>query len=122
MKLALLLLGITSTMAIPNGTIRLPIIKNECRAKLNKRSEVHHAKLYNNDGSEYLVNIGIGTPIQNFSVSLDTGRYNKKQKKKCHHYKLIEITVLIYGFLRLIALLKNVLFQDLTHPNPVHLH
>lgn len=73
LKLVLLLLGIVSSIAIPNGTIHLPIFKNE-RVKINKRSEVHHAMLYNNDGSEYLVNIGIGTPIQNFSVSLDTGR------------------------------------------------
>jgi hypothetical protein len=71
-KLTVLSLCIASSIAIPN-VIRLPIIKNE-RVKLDKRSEVHHAKLYNNDGSEYLVNIGIGTPIQNFSVSLDTGR------------------------------------------------
>jgi len=30
--------------------------------------------LYNDNGSQYLVNVNIGTPGQNFSVALDTGR------------------------------------------------
>ncbi|KAI9313938.1 aspartic peptidase domain-containing protein [Dichotomocladium elegans] len=31
------------------------------------------AKLYNDEGSEYLIRIGIGTPPQEFTVALDTG-------------------------------------------------
>lgn len=32
------------------------------------------AALYNDAGSQYLIDVAIGTPPQNFSVTLDTGR------------------------------------------------
>lgn len=32
------------------------------------------ASLYNDQGSQYLIDISVGTPAQNFSVTLDTGR------------------------------------------------
>lgn len=32
------------------------------------------ASLYNDQGSQYLIEISVGTPPQNFSVTLDTGR------------------------------------------------
>lgn len=58
-----------------NGnTISLPIEKANQVKRLQKRSAAHSLQLYNNNGAEYLINIGIGTPIQNFTVSLDTGR------------------------------------------------
>lgn len=58
-----------------NGTtISLPLEKINHQAKLQKRQATHKLQLYNNEGTEYLINIGIGTPIQNFTVSLDTGR------------------------------------------------
>lgn len=63
------------TPAQANGeTISLPIEKTNQVKRLQKRSAAHSLRLYNNDGAEYLINIGIGTPIQNFTVSLDTGR------------------------------------------------
>lgn len=60
-------------------TISLPIQKQSHqiwhrRTALEKR-DGHPAKLYNDEGSEYLITVGIGTPPQNFTVALDTGRY-----------------------------------------------
>ncbi|KAI8339324.1 aspartic peptidase domain-containing protein [Blakeslea trispora] len=69
--------------------VRAPIIRNphlgnpleEARKKyhlitkrqeLNKRAD-YKAPLYNDQGSQYLVEVGIGTPPQNFTVTLDTG-------------------------------------------------
>ncbi|KAL0137870.1 aspartic peptidase domain-containing protein [Mucor lusitanicus] len=54
-------------------TISLPIEKSNQLNRLQKRSAAHSLQLYNNQGAEYLINIGIGTPVQNFTVSLDTG-------------------------------------------------
>lgn len=55
--------------------INLPITKRYKGLKngLQERG-LHQATLFNDQGSEYLITIGIGTPIQNFTVSLDTGR------------------------------------------------
>ncbi|KAI7886066.1 acid protease, partial [Lichtheimia hyalospora FSU 10163] len=38
-----------------------------------KRDDSFSAQLYNAQGSEYLVQVAIGTPPQNFTVTLDTG-------------------------------------------------
>lgn len=32
------------------------------------------SSLYNDAGSQYIIEVSIGTPAQNFSVTLDTGR------------------------------------------------
>lgn len=40
---------------------------------LNKR-DPFQTSLYNDEGSQYLVEVGIGSPAQNFTVTLDTGR------------------------------------------------
>ena len=68
--------------------LRLPLIRNPyttdileaARRKhgriLNKRADTFTTKLYNDQGSQYLVQVGIGTPPQNFTVTLDTGRYD----------------------------------------------
>lgn len=57
------------------SSIILPITKRHKHINgLQKRAQ-HYTPLFNDEGSEYLVNIGIGTPIQNFTLSLDTGRY-----------------------------------------------
>ncbi|KAI7854969.1 aspartic peptidase domain-containing protein [Circinella umbellata] len=65
--------------------LRLPLIRNPystdileaARRKhgkvLNKRADTFTTKLYNDQGSQYLVQVGIGTPPQNFTVTLDTG-------------------------------------------------
>lgn len=65
--------------------LRLPLIRamrsddilNAARRKhvhrFEKREELS-MKLYNDQGSQYLVQVGIGTPPQNFTVTLDTGR------------------------------------------------
>lgn len=58
-------------------TIRLPITKRQQSCKLQRRDVSvtnYRAQLFNDDGSEYLIRIGIGTPPQNFTVALDTGR------------------------------------------------
>jgi hypothetical protein len=55
--------------------IQLSLTKSRRLNKiLNQRSSVHYAKMYNDEGSQYLVRVGIGNPIQNFTVALDTGR------------------------------------------------
>lgn len=41
--------------------------------RLTKR-DPFQTTLYNDNGSQYLINVDIGTPAQNFSVALDTGR------------------------------------------------
>ncbi|KAI9275503.1 aspartic peptidase domain-containing protein, partial [Phascolomyces articulosus] len=66
--------------------LRLPLIRNPynidileaARRKhgriLNKRDDnTFTTQLYNDQGSQYLVQVGIGTPPQNFTVTLDTG-------------------------------------------------
>lgn len=42
--------------------------------------------LYNDLGQVYLVNIGIGTPSQNFTVIIDTQRYNMVKQLPIIHY------------------------------------
>ncbi|CAO3587891.1 unnamed protein product [Absidia cylindrospora] len=41
--------------------------------KRQQTSSAYQASLYNDQGSQYLVSISVGTPPQNFSVTLDTG-------------------------------------------------
>lgn len=43
-------------------------------SSLQKRESTFQASLYNDQGSQYLVSISVGTPPQHFSVTLDTGR------------------------------------------------
>lgn len=68
---------------IATNTIRLPIRRSSSstlnapdRHLKRSASPPHNgaAQLYNDEGSEYLVRVGIGTPPQNFTVALDTGR------------------------------------------------
>ncbi|KAI8370631.1 aspartic peptidase domain-containing protein [Radiomyces spectabilis] len=66
------------------STLRVPIMRNpetqedilgmvrRRYQRLTKRQE-YTAQLYNDQGSQYLVQIGVGTPPQNFTVTLDTG-------------------------------------------------
>lgn len=74
--LLLLWLSIISWASASREIITLPIVKQQQQRRnhLHKRSVTHYAQLFNDHGSEYLINIGIGTPIQNFTLSLDTGR------------------------------------------------
>ncbi|ORZ21107.1 aspartic peptidase domain-containing protein [Absidia repens] len=67
-----------------NSLLRAPILRKSSRAEylassiekrkrsLDKR-DPFQAALYNDDGSQYLIEIGVGTPAQNFTVTLDTG-------------------------------------------------
>lgn len=55
-------------------SISLPITKRYPQGNRLKKRIQYNSKLFNDDGSEYLIKIGVGTPIQNFTVSLDTGR------------------------------------------------
>ncbi|KAI7883482.1 acid protease [Lichtheimia hyalospora FSU 10163] len=57
--------------------VRLPIKRrprsgNVDPASLRKR-DPFAAPLYNDQGSQYLVEVGVGTPAQNFTVTFDTG-------------------------------------------------
>lgn len=58
--------------------VRLPIKRrprsgNVDPASLRKR-DPFSGPLYNDQGSQYLVEVGVGTPAQNFTVTFDTGR------------------------------------------------
>ncbi|KAI8097871.1 aspartic peptidase domain-containing protein [Gilbertella persicaria] len=84
-----ILASATLVVKAEEGIIRTPIIRNprlgnpleEAKKKyqfLNKRSllekrDAFNASLYNDQGSQYLIQVGIGTPAQNFTVTLDTG-------------------------------------------------
>lgn len=67
----------------PSPLLRLPIKRRENIAaaaattrkhgKFGKRAN-NDISLYNANGKEYLIEIGIGTPPQFFNVTLDTGR------------------------------------------------
>lgn len=84
---ALLILAVDALPASEEkeNLLRLPLIRtmrsddilNTARWKhvhrFGKRQE-YSTKLYNDQGSQYLVQVGIGTPPQNFTVTLDTGR------------------------------------------------
>lgn len=48
-------------------------------SSLEKR-DPFQSSLYNDEGSQYLIQVGIGTPAQNFTVTLDTGRYAKNKR------------------------------------------
>jgi hypothetical protein len=95
MQITTAILAIISTATIvvqaEDGVIRSPIIRNPQQGnvlevarkryqrlnehlKLNKRADPSNAALYNDQGSQYLIEVGIGTPPQNFAVTLDTGR------------------------------------------------
>ncbi|RCH97786.1 Vacuolar protease A, partial [Rhizopus stolonifer] len=71
-KAIVLLLITTCSLVLSEKTISLSITKYNQHSHW-KRADIHQARLFNNEGSEYLINIGIGTPMQNFTVSLDTG-------------------------------------------------
>jgi hypothetical protein len=75
----------TTTYAQPQkGIIRVPITRTSrpdpIISAMQKRNEgltkrdPFLASLYNDQGSQYLIDISIGTPAQTFAVTLDTGR------------------------------------------------
>jgi hypothetical protein len=53
-----------------------PIISSIQKKTGHYKRDPFMASLYNDAGSQYLVEVSIGTPAQNFSVTLDTGRYD----------------------------------------------
>lgn len=78
----------SSNVALEDGILRSKIIKNPRQSNplevarkryqiLNKRKldkrDPFNAALYNDQGSQYLIEVGIGTPPQHFAVTLDTG-------------------------------------------------
>lgn len=74
----------TTTAQAEKGIIRVPITRQsrpdpiissiQKRNKALVKRDPFMASLYNDAGSQYLIDISIGTPSQNFSVTLDTGR------------------------------------------------
>lgn len=87
MKITAAILVIVATLTLAEeekGIIRAPIIRNPRQGNvlevarkryqsMQKRAE-YNAPLYNDQGSQYLINVDIGTPAQTFAVTLDTGR------------------------------------------------
>lgn len=79
------LLSSSNIRAEDEGILRVPIRRLsrpdpiisafQKKSGLSKR-DPFMASLYNDAGSQYLVDVSIGTPAQEFSVTLDTGRYD----------------------------------------------
>ncbi|KAJ8653146.1 hypothetical protein O0I10_011195 [Lichtheimia ornata] len=82
----LVIFAITSTRAVasplpdassitPSSVVRLPLLRRQHPhgSSRRKRDGSFSAQLYNDQGSEYLIQVAIGTPPQNFTVTLDTG-------------------------------------------------
>lgn len=69
------LLFVTSTKAENNNNklLRFPIKPTNNQKRLHKR-DISGAPLYNANGKEYLVEVGVGSPPQFFNLTLDTGR------------------------------------------------
>lgn len=92
MKITAAILVIVATLALASedGVIRAPIIRNPRQGNalevarkryqsmqkrmLERRADEFQAPLYNDQGSQYLINVDIGSPAQTFAVTLDTGR------------------------------------------------
>lgn len=57
-----------------NNVIKLPLIKRKTSSSLMKKRSSNRYRLYDQQQTEYLVKVNIGTPSQEFLVSIDTGR------------------------------------------------
>ncbi|CEP07029.1 hypothetical protein [Parasitella parasitica] len=64
----LFLLALLTTDTLADDLIRLPIFKHPT-AHISKRED--EIPLYNTDAREYLIEIGLGTPVQKFNFTLD---------------------------------------------------
>lgn len=81
MKLSILIFTtlctiVSSTQGAEHKVLRFPIIRSQPTnnvQRLHKR-DMSGAQLYNANGKEYLVEVGVGTPPQLFNLTLDTGR------------------------------------------------
>jgi hypothetical protein len=85
MKIQIAIIVVATAVGIINadGIIRAPIFRKDndllelARKRyntLNRRANAYSAPLYNDQGSQYLIEVEIGTPPQKFPVTLDTGR------------------------------------------------
>lgn len=58
--------------------VRLPLIRRPHSGNIDpgslRKRDPFSATLYNDQGSQYLVEVGVGTPAQQFTVTFDTGR------------------------------------------------
>ncbi|KAI8052662.1 aspartic peptidase domain-containing protein [Thamnidium elegans] len=81
---AILVSVATLALASEDGIIRAPIIRNPRQGNalevarkryqaMQKRADGYGAPLFNDQGSQYLINVDIGSPAQTFAVTLDTG-------------------------------------------------
>ncbi|CDH50446.1 cathepsin e1 [Lichtheimia corymbifera JMRC:FSU:9682] len=79
--LSLGLIAATTATAIHNDVdpppplLRLPLMRKSAAPLVQQfdKRDPFSTPLYNDQGSQYLVSVGIGTPPQNFTVTLDTG-------------------------------------------------
>ncbi|KAI8149029.1 aspartic peptidase domain-containing protein [Fennellomyces sp. T-0311] len=67
------LLLLTATLAEAATTIKLPIYKRLHHERRQDSNRTSISRLYNDEGSEYLIRVGVGSPPQNFTLALDTG-------------------------------------------------
>ena len=61
--------------AAAEKVLRLPLKQlDRSRGDLQKRDGSNKVPLYNANGKEYLIEVGVGTPPQYFNLTMDTGR------------------------------------------------
>lgn len=81
--IAIFLLSITIVSSAENDKrlLRVPITRRSrpdpiisTRMKKLEKRDNYMAKLFNDLGCQYLIDISVGTPGQNFTVAIDTGR------------------------------------------------
>lgn len=103
---------LSNASVIPNKNdlITLPLIKRRSPATHHrKRSTSEEYKLYNADKIEYLTKIYIGTPPQEFLVSIDTGR--------CVIYFSFVFILFIYVIVLNVNHLLTAQIHGFPHPN-----
>lgn len=71
---SLLLSTVALANVIPNNDFITLSLTRQTPRSLGKRAASEGYKLYNAERTEYLTKIYIGTPPQEFQVSVDTGR------------------------------------------------
>ncbi|KAI8990317.1 aspartic peptidase domain-containing protein [Pilobolus umbonatus] len=67
------LLFLLSGVSASEDFIRLPIKKNLKTKSVHSKRMDYKEPLYNKEGIEYLIEIGVGTPPQKFHIAFDTG-------------------------------------------------
>ncbi|CAO3691903.1 unnamed protein product [Rhizopus stolonifer] len=71
--ITLFALFIITALCTKNQIIRVPLKQKRLPNQLIRRQNTYNSKIYNNEGSLYLISVSVGTPPQTFDLALDTG-------------------------------------------------